>query len=149
MASGLAPMTTVLRWLPRHRQLGVVSQVAWELGASANGVKLCYLGANVDGAKTLSLFFKIFPPKTYLRESFEKRVKNKKKTTRLARSWLYKRHVLGSIPPVDPGCFNSGFYSSVAYGALLVSVILRTRFSDLCVVVGLVVYVWRQYGVCG
>jgi hypothetical protein len=25
--------------------------VAWGLGANANGAKLCYLGASVDGAK--------------------------------------------------------------------------------------------------
>jgi hypothetical protein len=44
-------MVTASKVLPRQRQLGVVSQVAWGLGANANGVKLCYLGASVDGAK--------------------------------------------------------------------------------------------------
>jgi hypothetical protein len=43
-------MLTVPRWLPRHRQLDVVSQVAWRLGANANGAKLCYFGASVNGA---------------------------------------------------------------------------------------------------
>jgi hypothetical protein len=37
--------------LPRQRQLSVVGQVAWGLGANVNGVKLCYLGVSVDGAK--------------------------------------------------------------------------------------------------
>jgi hypothetical protein len=37
--------------LTRQRQLGVVSQVAWGLGANVNGAKLYYLGASVDGVK--------------------------------------------------------------------------------------------------
>jgi hypothetical protein len=37
--------------LPRQRQFGVVSQVAWGLGANTNGAKLCYLGASVDDTK--------------------------------------------------------------------------------------------------
>jgi hypothetical protein len=44
-------MVMALRWPPHHRQLGVIGQVAWGLGANANGAKLCYLGASVDGAK--------------------------------------------------------------------------------------------------
>nr|CAZ96168.1 hypothetical protein Sh142J21g_390 [Saccharum hybrid cultivar R570] len=40
MTPGLAPMVTTPRWLPRHRQLGVVGQVAWGLGANTNGAKL-------------------------------------------------------------------------------------------------------------
>jgi hypothetical protein len=31
--------------LLRQRQLGVVDQVTWGLGANVNGAKLCYLGA--------------------------------------------------------------------------------------------------------
>jgi hypothetical protein len=46
--------------LPRQRQLSVVGQVAWGLGANVNGVKLCYLGATVDGAKTWVHFLKSF-----------------------------------------------------------------------------------------
>jgi hypothetical protein len=44
-------MVMALRWPPHHRQLGVIGQVAWGLGANANGAKLCYLGTSVDGAK--------------------------------------------------------------------------------------------------
>jgi hypothetical protein len=44
-------MVTTPRWLPRHRQLGVIGQVAWGLNANANGAKLCYLGGSVDGVK--------------------------------------------------------------------------------------------------
>jgi hypothetical protein len=46
--------------LPRQRQLGVVGQVAWGLGANVNGAKLCYLGASVDGAKPRVHFLKSF-----------------------------------------------------------------------------------------
>jgi hypothetical protein len=53
-------MVTALRWLPRHRQLGVVGQVAWRLGANANSAKLCYLGASVDDAKLWVYFLKSF-----------------------------------------------------------------------------------------
>jgi hypothetical protein len=34
--------------------------VAWGLGANANGAKLCYLGASVDGAKPQVYFLGIF-----------------------------------------------------------------------------------------
>jgi hypothetical protein len=50
---------------PRQRQLGVVGQVAWGLGANVNGAKLC-----------LGLFSEIFPSGTYLIKSFEKMAKN-------------------------------------------------------------------------
>jgi hypothetical protein len=46
--------------LPRQRQLSVVGQVAWGLGANVNGAKLCYLGASVDGAKPWVHFLKSF-----------------------------------------------------------------------------------------
>jgi hypothetical protein len=46
--------------LPRQRQLGVVGQVAWGLGANVNGAKLCYLGASMDGAKLRVHFLKSF-----------------------------------------------------------------------------------------
>jgi hypothetical protein len=46
--------------LPRQRQLGVVGQVTWGLGANVNGAKLCYLGASVDGAKPRVHFLKSF-----------------------------------------------------------------------------------------
>jgi hypothetical protein len=71
-------MMTAPRWPPRHRQLGVIGQVAWGLGANANGAKLCYLGASVDDAKSWVHFLKIFPSGVYLRESFEKRLKKTK-----------------------------------------------------------------------
>jgi hypothetical protein len=45
---------------PSQRQLGVVDQVAWGLGANVNGAKLCYLGANVDGVKPWVYFLKSF-----------------------------------------------------------------------------------------
>jgi hypothetical protein len=53
-------MVTAPRWPPRHRQLGVIGQVTWGLGANANGVKLCYLGASVDDAKPWVHFLKSF-----------------------------------------------------------------------------------------
>jgi hypothetical protein len=53
-------MVTAPRWLPRHRQLSVIGQVAWGLGVNANGTKLCYLGASVDGAKPWVYFLKSF-----------------------------------------------------------------------------------------
>jgi hypothetical protein len=46
--------------LPCQRQLGVVGQVAWGLGANVNGVKLCYLGASVDDVKLWVHFLKSF-----------------------------------------------------------------------------------------
>jgi hypothetical protein len=46
--------------LTRQRQLNVVGQVAWGLGANVNGAKLCYLGTNVDGAKPWVHFLKYF-----------------------------------------------------------------------------------------
>jgi hypothetical protein len=46
--------------LPRQRQLSVVGQVAWGLGANVNGAKLCYLGASVDDAKPWVNFLKSF-----------------------------------------------------------------------------------------
>jgi hypothetical protein len=33
-------MVTAPKWLLRHRQLDVIGQVAWGLGANANGAKL-------------------------------------------------------------------------------------------------------------
>jgi hypothetical protein len=53
-------MVTAPRRLPRHRQLSIIGQVAWGLGANANGAKLCYLGASVDGAKPWVYFLKSF-----------------------------------------------------------------------------------------
>jgi hypothetical protein len=44
----------------RQRQLSVVGQVAWGLGANVNGAKLCYLGASVDGAKLWVYFLQSF-----------------------------------------------------------------------------------------
>jgi hypothetical protein len=67
MAPGLAPMTTAPRWPPCHRQLGVVGQVAWGLGANANDAKLCYLGASVDDVKSWIYFLKSFCQGAYLR----------------------------------------------------------------------------------
>jgi hypothetical protein len=46
--------------LPRQRQLDIVGQVAWGLGANANGAKLYYLGASVDSAKPWVYFSKSF-----------------------------------------------------------------------------------------
>jgi hypothetical protein len=46
--------------LPRQRQLGVVGQVAWGLGANVNSAKLCYLGVSVDDAKPWIHFLKSF-----------------------------------------------------------------------------------------
>jgi hypothetical protein len=46
--------------LPRQRHLGGIGQVAWGLGANVNGVKLCYLGVNVDGVKPWVYFLKSF-----------------------------------------------------------------------------------------
>jgi hypothetical protein len=46
--------------LPCQRQLGVVGQVAWGLGANVNGAKLCYLGVSVDDAKPWVYFLKFF-----------------------------------------------------------------------------------------
>jgi hypothetical protein len=65
--------------LPRQRQLGVVGQVAWGLGANVNGAKLCYLDAQRGWRQALGPFFKIFPSGAYLRKSFEKRAKKTKK----------------------------------------------------------------------
>jgi hypothetical protein len=53
-------MVTAPRWLPRHRQLGVIGQVAGGLGTNANGAKLCYLGASVDSGKPWVYFLKSF-----------------------------------------------------------------------------------------
>jgi hypothetical protein len=60
MAPSLAPMMTAPTWLLRHRQLSVIGQVVWGLGANANGAKLCYLGVSVDGAKLWVHFLKSF-----------------------------------------------------------------------------------------
>jgi hypothetical protein len=46
--------------LPYQRQLDVVGQVAWGLGANVNSAKLCYLGGSVDGAKPTVHFLKSF-----------------------------------------------------------------------------------------
>jgi hypothetical protein len=46
--------------LPRQRQLSVVGQVVWGLGANVNGAKLCYLGASVDDTKLWVYFLKSF-----------------------------------------------------------------------------------------
>jgi hypothetical protein len=46
--------------LSRQRQLDVVDQVAWGLGANVNGAKLCYHGASVDSAKPWVYFLKSF-----------------------------------------------------------------------------------------
>jgi hypothetical protein len=46
--------------LPRQRQLGVVGQVAWGLGANVNGAELCYLGVSVDDTKPWIHFLKSF-----------------------------------------------------------------------------------------
>jgi hypothetical protein len=46
--------------LPCQRQLGVVGQVTWGLGANVNGAKLCYLGVSVDDAKPWVYFLKSF-----------------------------------------------------------------------------------------
>jgi hypothetical protein len=42
------------------RQLSVIGQVAWGLGANVNGTKLCYLDASVDDAKPWVHFLKSF-----------------------------------------------------------------------------------------
>jgi hypothetical protein len=46
--------------LPRQRQLGVVGQVAWGLGANVNGAKLCYFDVSMDGTKPWVHFLKSF-----------------------------------------------------------------------------------------
>jgi hypothetical protein len=49
------------------------------LGANDPGVMPLYLGTDDYGAKNMVHFLKIFPPGVYLRDSFEKGPKNKKR----------------------------------------------------------------------
>jgi hypothetical protein len=58
--------------LPHQRQLGVVGQVVWGLGANVNGAKLCYLGVSVDGAKLWIHFLKSFRQE-YILENLSKK----------------------------------------------------------------------------
>jgi hypothetical protein len=79
MAPGLAPMMTAPRWLPRHRQLGVIGQVAWGLAPKPT-TPSCVTLAPAWIAQALSRFSEISPPEVYLKESFKKKgLKDKKK----------------------------------------------------------------------
>jgi hypothetical protein len=86
--------------LPRQRQLGVVGQVIWELGANVNGSKVCYLGASI----ALGLFPEIFPSWVYLRKTFEKGLKKIKKTVRSSTAQIVEM----DIGILDSDCTGGG-----------------------------------------
>jgi hypothetical protein len=86
---------------------------------------------------------------------------------RLARLQWYERPVFRLIPEINLGPQLGDLFSvfvcslsrvepqrvydaPVTYGAMMVPVISRrTRSSDPCIVVGLVVHAWCECGVCG